>query len=89
MLTARSEEIGYIKGCRDFKRVMLVGHEPLLGSLVADLLGCKDEVISLKKSACVALKLDPGSDDKTADFLWCLVPGKNRTLSFKKAFPQK
>lgn len=80
--------VGYIKGCKDFKRVMLVGHEPQLGSLVAALLGREDVAISLKKSACAALKLDPDSDGKPADFLWYLVPGKNRITSLKKAFPK-
>lgn len=80
-----SELVTYLKGC-DAKRVMLVGHEPLLGSLVATLLGREDEAISLKKGSCVALELDPDKDDKAADFLWYLVPGKKRVTSYKKAF---
>ena len=82
------ELVVYIKGCGDAKRVMLVGHEPQLGSLVAALLGREDDTVSLKKGACVTLKLDPKADDKPANFLWYLVPGKNRTTSFKKAFSQ-
>ena len=82
------ELVVYIKGCGDAKRVMLVGHEPQLGSLVAALLGREDDTVSLKKGACVTLKLAPKADDKPANFLWYLVPGKNRTTSFKKAFPQ-
>lgn len=84
-----SELVAHLKSCRDAKRVMLVGHEPQLGSLVATLLGRAEETISLKKGACVTLKLDTGTDDKPAGFLWYLVPGKKRTTSFKKAFPQK
>ena len=84
-----NELVTHLKSCRDAKRVMLVGHEPQLGSLVATLLGRDDETISLKKGACVTLKLDPDTDDKPAGFLWYLVPGKKRTTSFKKAFPQK
>lgn len=80
--------VTYIKGCGDAKRVMLVGHEPQLGSLVANLLGRGDEAISLKKGSCVTLKLDPDADDKPARFLWYLAPGKSRITSFKKAFPQ-
>jgi phosphohistidine phosphatase len=82
------ELIAHLKGCRDAKRVMVVGHEPQLGTLVATLLGCEDTVISLKKSSCAVLKLDPNTDDKPAGFLWYLAPGKKRTTSFKKAFPQ-
>lgn len=84
-----SKLVGYLKGCRDAKRVMLVGHEPQLGSLVAALLGCREDAIALKKGSCVALKFDPDKDDKSADFLWCLVPGRKKVTSFKKAFPQK
>src|ERR1039457_4001471 len=73
-----SELIEHLKGCKEAKRVMLVGHEPQLGSLVAKLLGGKDETISLKKGACIALEFDPDRDDKPAGFLWYLVPGKKR-----------
>ena len=81
--------IEHLKGCKEAKRVMLVGHEPQLGSLVAKLLGGKDGTISLKKGACIALEFDPDRDDKPAGFLWYLVPGKKRITSIKKAFLQK
>jgi len=84
-----SELVTYLKGCGNAKRVLLVGHEPQLGLLVASLLGRKDDNISLKKGACVALELDPKKDGKAAGFLWYLAPGKKRVSSFKKAFPQK
>ncbi len=80
--------IAHLKECKDAKRAMLVGHEPQLGILVAALLGREGDTISLKKGACVALKLDPDSADKPAGFLWYLAPGKKRVTSFKKAFPQ-
>jgi phosphohistidine phosphatase len=82
------ELVTHLKSCRDAKRVMLVGHEPQLGLLVAALLGRDGETISLKKGACVTLKLDTGTNDKPAGFLWYLAPGMKRTTSFKKAFPQ-
>lgn len=84
-----SELTSYLKGCADAKRVMLVGHEPMLGILVTTLLGHDEAKISLKKGACVALELDPDKDDKPACFLWYLTPGKKRVMSFKKAFPQE
>jgi phosphohistidine phosphatase len=83
------ELVTHLKSCKDAKRVMLVGHEPQLGSLVASLLGRGDAVISLKKGSCVTLKLDPDSDVKPAAFLWYLAPGNKRTTSFLKAFPQQ
>ena len=79
----------HIKECKDAKRVMVVGHEPQLGLLVAALLGREDMVISPKKGACVALKLNPETDDRPAGFLWYLTPAKKRTSSLVKAFPQK
>jgi phosphohistidine phosphatase len=81
------ELVAYLKGSAVAKRIMVVGHEPQLGMLVASLLGRTDEVVSLNKGACVALKLNPSSDDKPASFLWYLSPGKKRVTSFKKAFP--
>ncbi|MEI7816383.1 MAG: histidine phosphatase family protein [Desulfuromonadales bacterium] len=82
-----SELIAHLKECKNAKRVLLVGHEPHLGSLVTALLGRGDETISLKKGACVTLKLDHGTDERPAGFLWYLAPGKKRVSSFKKAFP--
>jgi phosphohistidine phosphatase len=82
------ELIAHLKGCGDAKRVMVVGHEPQLGLLVAKLLGREDDMIPLKKGSCVMLKFDPDTEGKPAGFLWYLAPGKKRTTSFKKAFPQ-
>jgi phosphohistidine phosphatase len=81
-----NELVAYIKARKDAKRIMLVGHEPQLGLLVASLLGCEGRGIALKKGACVTLKLD--THDKPASFLWYLTPDKKRVTSFKKAFPQ-
>jgi len=81
------ELVTHLKSGADAKRVMVVGHEPQLGMLVATLLGRTDETVSLSKAACVALKLNPASEDKPASFLWYLSPGKKRVTSFKKAFP--
>ena len=82
------ELVTFLKSCKNAKRVMLVGHEPQLGLLVAALIGNVEAEISLKKGACVALELNLKKDDKPAGFLWYLVPGKKRITSFKKAFPQ-
>ena len=82
------ELITHLKGCKEAKRVMLVGHEPQLGSLVAALLGREDGTVSLKKGACAILKLNTDTADKPAGFLGYLVPGKKRTTSLKKAFPR-
>ena len=70
------------------KRLMVVGHEPHLGSLVASLLQ-KEDTLLLKKGSCVALELDTSATDKPARFLWYLVPGKKPVTSLKKAFALK
>lgn len=82
------ELVTYIKSCKESRSIMLVGHEPQLGLLVAMLLGRAGMTISLKKGACVTLKVDPGKD-KPAGFISYLVPGKKMATSFKKAFPKK
>jgi phosphohistidine phosphatase len=83
------ELVAHLKSCKDAKRVMLVGHEPQLGLLIATLLGRENDSVLLKKGACATLKLDPDMADKPASFLGYLAPGKKRTTSFKKAFPQQ
>lgn len=83
-----TELVRYLKSCKSSKSIMLVGHEPQLGLLVAALLG-RDEAIPLTKGACVALKIDPNKDEKSATFFWYLVPGKKRIRSIKKAFSLK
>jgi phosphohistidine phosphatase len=83
-----TELVAFLRAYKGAKPVMLVGHEPQLGSLIATLLGREEELISLKKSACVALEFNPDKEEKPSNFLWYLAPGKKRTTSVKKAFPQ-
>jgi phosphohistidine phosphatase len=75
----------YIRAHAESKRVMVVGHEPHLGSLVAGLLQ-KEGTIQLTKGGCVALELDTNESDKPASFLWYMAPGKKPVTSLKKAF---
>lgn len=65
------------------KRLMVVGHEPHLGSLVAALLQ-EDDHIPLQKSSCVALEVDAKPSGKPAKFLWYLTPTGKRITSLKK-----
>jgi phosphohistidine phosphatase len=87
----RDELTRHILEQKDAKRVMIVGHEPLLGSLVAALLDTPVPV-ALKKGSCVALELeiDNGGTHpalrRPATFLWYIVPGKKIVKSPKKAF---
>lgn len=69
----------------DAKRLMVVGHEPHLGSLVANLLQ-KKGTIQLKKCGCVALEISADDIEKPAKFLWYMTPGGKPLTSLKKAF---
>lgn len=82
------ELVRYLKGCADAKRILLVGHEPQLGNVVARLLGRPGRAMVLKKGACVALKYDAGKGETPAEFLWYQLPGKKPVTSLKKAFPR-
>jgi phosphohistidine phosphatase len=68
------------------KRVMVVGHQPLLGELVASLLH-REEVFPSEKGSCVALEIDTKEPEKQAKFLFYLTPGRKPATSLKKAFP--
>ncbi len=80
--------ISYLQNCQNQQRILLVGHEPQLGGVVAALLHRDTTTIPLKKGSCVALEYDPAKQGKPAVFLWYLLPGKKRVTSLKKAFPR-
>jgi phosphohistidine phosphatase len=63
----------------------LVGHEPDMGLLLAELLGIKVET-SLKKGAIVSLTLEQKQGSRKASFNWLVTGGKVMT-SIVKAFP--
>jgi phosphohistidine phosphatase len=74
----------YLVGKAEDKRVMVVGHEPLLGMLIASLLQ-REEPFPLKKGSCVALEIDAEDRTKPAQFAFYLKPGKVPVSSLKKA----
>lgn len=82
------ELLDFLQSRAEAKRLLVVGHEPDLGSLAARLLQ-KEEACVLKKGGCVALELDTKGSGKPARFLWYLPPGKKPVTSLKKAFAQK
>lgn len=73
-----------VRGLKNVERVMLVGHEPLLGQVATELLGGR-QIEGLAKGSCLALKLrdKPG---KAARLLWYAVPGRKISDSGKKLF---
>jgi phosphohistidine phosphatase len=78
----------FLRTHAEVKRLMVVGHEPHLGSLVADLLQ-REETIQLKKSGCAALEIDPDDAEKPARFLWYMTSGGRPATTLKKAFAIK
>lgn len=54
---------------------MVVGHNPLLSSLVAWLLGARGDAFWLKKSGLAALDVSPGARQPRAALSWLLTPG--------------
>jgi aquaporin Z len=72
--------IKHLKKQNDDDCMMIVGHEPFLGSLVTKLLGQPDDAISLKKGSCVALKIQFDKKVKSK-LLWYMVPGQKRIVS--------
>lgn len=71
-----------IRSTKKADGLMLVGHEPLLGQVAAELLG-RRLVQGLAKGSCLALELR-GKADKPAEFLWYAVPGKKCVSTAKK-----
>lgn len=54
---------------QDFDRVAIVGHEPDLSSLVAWLLGGRQDGIRMKKAAIALMRVQPPSPQATLEFL--------------------
>lgn len=59
---------------RHEESVLIAGHEPLLSSLVAFLLGCPALLVRMKKAALVALEVDRESPQPRGILLWMLTP---------------
>lgn len=71
-----------IRNTKKTAALMLVGHEPLLGQVAAELLG-RRQIAGLAKGSCLALELRD-KPDKPARLLWYAVPGTKTTKSGKK-----
>lgn len=71
-----------IRNRKKVDALMLVGHEPLLSQLAAELLG-RARVNALAKGGCLALELSdkPG---KPARLLWYAAPGSKVSFSGRK-----
>jgi phosphohistidine phosphatase SixA len=63
---------------------MLVGHEPQLSALAAQLLGY-EHVAPLAKGSCMALSWRPDKSERSAAFNWYAESGKKLITSARKA----
>jgi len=84
LLPARSVEqvLELIHSITNTCALMLVGHEPLLGQVAAELLG-RHQITGLAKGSCLALELRD-KPDKPVRLFWYAVPGKKISSSGKK-----
>lgn len=76
--------ITLLRGVAARKSVMLVGHEPQLSTLAAQLLGY-EHVAPLAKASCLALSWRPDKQDRSATFDWYAEAGKKLITSARKA----
>ena len=59
---------------REAEEILLAGHEPLLSTVVAFLLGCPALQVQMKKAAVVALEVETGEAPPHGVLLWMLTP---------------
>jgi phosphohistidine phosphatase len=69
----------------DDKRVLVVGHQPHLGDLIAYLIADGfARSIPLKKGSLACLEIDPISPRSSCHFQWLLTPKQLRLIAGKK-----
>lgn len=73
-----------IREAGKLKSLVLVGHEPQLSAVAAQLLGY-EHVAPLAKGSCLALSWRPEKQDRLATFDWYAVSGKKLVTSARKA----
>jgi phosphohistidine phosphatase len=73
-----------LRGAANKMSIMLVGHEPQLSALAAQLLGY-EHVAPLAKGSCLALSWRPDKPERPAAFDWYIEPGKKLVTSARKA----
>jgi phosphohistidine phosphatase len=72
---ARPEEVwDELRLHRDEKQVLLAGHEPLLGTLTAHLLGVANLALDFKKGALVRIDVEQFGVRPAGVLKWMLVP---------------
>lgn len=59
---------------RQAAEILLAGHEPLLSTLVAFLLGCPSLQVRMKKAALVSLEIEAELAQPQGVLLWMLTP---------------
>jgi phosphohistidine phosphatase len=64
-----------LKTFKDAREIVLVGHEPDLGGIVASLLSLP-EGFAFKKGSAVKLKIEPEAPGQPSDFKWLASGGK-------------
>lgn len=71
-----------LSACRNQKRLLLIGHQPLLGETVSFLLSKEKRIeINLKKGGLCRIELDDPSQGGVARLHWILTPRQLRLLA--------
>ena len=76
-----AEILTYLKKFKETSRVMIVGHEPLLGNVAAALLGSTTSIVELKKGALCCISVPKLPSTAPGTLLWHLSPRQLRLLA--------
>ena len=71
----------YLTKFKETARVMIVGHEPLLGSIASALLGSTTSIVELKKGAFCGISIAKLPASTAGTLLWHLSPKQLRMLA--------
>ena len=76
-----AEILTYLRRFKEAANVLIVGHEPLLGTIASALLGSATTAIEFKKGALCCISTPKLPSDTPGTLLWHLTPKQLRMLA--------
>ena len=74
--------LAFLEKLPQARRIVLVGHEPDLSTLVGELIGAEDtDGLVFKKGGCCRILFEHGLDTGTGQLIWWLTPAILRDLA--------